>query len=416
MNSPTTDARRHHDPDVRGFASDNYAGVHPEVLAALALANGGHQVAYGDDVYTENLQRIIRDHFGRDSGGISGIQRHRRERRRASGDYRRWGAVVCAESAHINVDEGGAPERMGGLKLLTVPTPDGKLTPELIDRQAWGWDDEHRAMPQVVSITQSTELGTLYTPDEIGAICEHARARGLRVHVDGSRIANAAASLDLSMSTPTSVVNVDIERSSEAAALAIRDPSTCTLMAPRVGVFADRADLIRRVQRAQFGALRDGDDLRHRPVFVGPSPGLRVDQLGGELAVGRGHGEQLEPAHPLGRAALVDVDVRALGAHHGTPSIGDRLQRDHIRTRTVEDRECLRGRAEVASDDALQVLGVCVVTVGDLVPAVGQRQRGKHLRVNARVIVTGKTANVRVVTAPGVGLGRGHDSCDRCRG
>ena len=86
----------------------------------------------------------------------------------------RWGAVICAERAHINVDECGAPERVGGLKLLTVPTPDGKLTPELIDRQAYGWDDEHRAQPQVVSITQTTELGTCYTPEEIRAICEHA--------------------------------------------------------------------------------------------------------------------------------------------------------------------------------------------------------------------------------------------------
>ena len=107
----------------------------------------------------------------------------------------RWEAVICAESAHINVDECGAPERVGGLKLLTVPTPDGKLTPELIDRQAWGFGDEHRAQPQVVSITQSTELGTCYTPDEIAAICEHAHERGMVVHLDGARIANAAASL-----------------------------------------------------------------------------------------------------------------------------------------------------------------------------------------------------------------------------
>ena len=118
--------------------------------------------------------------------------------------------MICAESAHINVDEGGAPERMGGLKLLTVPTPDGKLTPELIDRQAYGWDDEHRAMPQVVSITQSTELGTLYTPDEIRAICDHAHERGMKVHLDGARIANAAASLDVPMRTFTNAVGVDV--------------------------------------------------------------------------------------------------------------------------------------------------------------------------------------------------------------
>ncbi len=108
----------------------------------------------------------------------------------------RWGAVVCAETAHINSDENGAPERVGALKLLTVTTPDGKLTPELIDRQAWGWGDEHRAQPLAVSITQSTELGTLYTADEIRAIADHVHERGMWLHVDGSRVANAAAALD----------------------------------------------------------------------------------------------------------------------------------------------------------------------------------------------------------------------------
>ena len=143
-------------------------------------------------------------------------------------------------------------------------------------------------------------------------------------------------------------------------------------------------------------------------MLVAPAPGLPVDQLGRELAVGRGHGEQLEAAHPLGRAALVDVDVRALGAHHGAPAPVHRLQRDDVRARAVEHRERLGGRAEVLADDALQVLGVGVVAVGDLVPAVGQRERGKHLRVNAGVVVTGKAANIRVVTTPGIGIGRVH--------
>ena len=209
-NPPKTDARRHHDPDVRGFASDNYAGAHPEVLAALALANGGHQVAYGDDVYTENLQRIIRDHFGAAAEAFPVFNGTGANVVALQAVTDRWGAVICAESAHINVDEGGAPERMGGIKLLTVATPDGKLTTELIDRQAWGWEDEHRAMPQVVSLTQSTELGTLYAADEIRTICEHARARGMKVHLDGSRIANAAASLGVPMRAFTTAVGVDI--------------------------------------------------------------------------------------------------------------------------------------------------------------------------------------------------------------
>ncbi|NUQ95447.1 MAG: threonine aldolase, partial [Streptomyces sp.] len=206
MNPPRTDARRHHDPQVRGFASDNYAGAHPEVLAALALANGGHQVAYGEDDYTDNLQSIIRSHFGATAEAFPVFNGTGANVVALQAVTDRWGAVICAESAHINVDEGGAPERMGGLKLLTVPTPDGKLTPELIDKQAYGWDDEHRAMPQVVSITQSTELGTLYTPEEIRAICEHAHAHGMKVHLDGSRIANAAASLDVPMRTFTNAV------------------------------------------------------------------------------------------------------------------------------------------------------------------------------------------------------------------
>jgi threonine aldolase len=210
VNAPHTDAQRHHDPGVRGFASDNYAGVHPEILAALTLANGGHQVAYGDDAYTENLQRIIRGHFGQGAEAFPVFNGTGANVLALQAVTDRWGAVVCADTAHINSDEGGAPERMGGLKLLTVPTLDGKLTPELIDRQAWGWADEHRAMPQVVSITQSTELGTLYTPEEIRVICEHAHARNMRVHMDGSRIANAAAALDMPMHNFTSDVGVDI--------------------------------------------------------------------------------------------------------------------------------------------------------------------------------------------------------------
>jgi threonine aldolase len=210
VNPPKTDARRHHDPEVRGFASDNYAGAHPEVLAALAVANGGHQVAYGEDEYTAHLQRVVRSHFGATAEAYPVFNGTGANVVALQAVTDRWGAVICADSAHINVDEGGAPERMGGLKLLTVPTPDGKLTPELIDRQAYGWEDEHRAMPQVVSITQSTELGTVYTPEEIRAICEHAHERGMAVHVDGSRLANAAASLDVPMRAFTNAAGVDI--------------------------------------------------------------------------------------------------------------------------------------------------------------------------------------------------------------
>ncbi|GGU76557.1 threonine aldolase [Streptomyces albospinus] len=205
-----TDARQHHDPQIRGFASDNYSGAHPEILAALALANGGHQIAYGEDDYTAHLQRVVRSHFGQRAEAFPVFNGTGANVVALQAVTDRWGAVIAADTAHIHVDECGAPERVGGLKLLTVPTPDGKLTPDLIDREARGWDDEHRAMPQVVSITQSTELGTVYTPEEIRAICDHAHERGMLVHLDGSRITNAAAFLDVPMRAFTNAVGVDI--------------------------------------------------------------------------------------------------------------------------------------------------------------------------------------------------------------
>jgi threonine aldolase len=201
---------RLHDPSARSFASDNYAGAHPEIIDAIVAANGGHQISYGEDAYTERLHEVFAEQFGAGvevypvfngtGANVTALQSM----------LPRWGAVVASSTAHINTDENGAPERVGGLKLLTVETPDGKLTPELIDKQAWGWGDEHRAQPLAVSITQSTELGTVYTAEEIRAICDHAHERGMLVHVDGSRLANAAASLNLPLRAFTTDAGVDI--------------------------------------------------------------------------------------------------------------------------------------------------------------------------------------------------------------
>ncbi|MET7641316.1 low specificity L-threonine aldolase [Streptomyces sp. NPDC005438] len=210
MSGSRTVVRRRHDPESRGFASDNYAGAHPEVIEAVALANGGHQVAYGEDVYTEHLQTVIRSHFGARAQAYPVFSGTGANVVSLQAVTDRWGAVICADTAHIHVDECGAPERVGGLKLLPVPTDDGKLTPELIDREAFGWEDEHRATPQVVSLTQNTELGTVYTPDEVRAICEHAHQLGMVVHMDGARLANAAATLDVPLRAFTNVVGVDI--------------------------------------------------------------------------------------------------------------------------------------------------------------------------------------------------------------
>ena len=199
-----------HDPEARGFASDNYSGVHPEVLEAIASANGGHQVAYGGDVYTGHLQEVFRSHFGEQAQVFPVFNGTGANVVSLQALTSRWASVVCAQSAHIHVDECGAPEKVAGLKLLTVPTPDGKLTPELLDLEARGFDDEHRAQPQAVSITQSTELGTLYTVEEIAALCDHAHSKGMRVHLDGARISNAAASLGVSFREFTTDVGVDI--------------------------------------------------------------------------------------------------------------------------------------------------------------------------------------------------------------
>ncbi len=201
---------RLHDVTSRGFASDNYAGAHPEVLAAMAEANGGHQIAYGEDLYTQHLQTVMARHFGAGVQAFPVFNGTGANVLSLQSVLPRWGAVVCAETAHINTDENAAPERVGGLKLLTVPTPDGKLTPDLIDRQAWGWGDEHRAQPLAVSITQTTELGTAYTPDEIKAIAAHVHSKGMLLHVDGARIANAAATLGTGLGAFTKEAGVDL--------------------------------------------------------------------------------------------------------------------------------------------------------------------------------------------------------------
>ena len=201
---------RLHDRTYRGFASDNYAGAHPEVLVALADANGGHQVAYGEDVYTERLAEVMREHFGEQTETFPVFNGTGANVTALTSVLPRWGAVVATGTAHIHTDENGAPERVAGLKLLTVETPDGKLTPDLIDREAWGWGDEHRAQPLAVSITQSTELGTLYSADEVRAIADHAHQRGMVLHMDGARIANAAAALGLPPREFTVNAGVDI--------------------------------------------------------------------------------------------------------------------------------------------------------------------------------------------------------------
>lgn len=201
---------RLHNPDWRGFASDNYSGVHPEVLVALEEANQGHQVSYGEDDYTAALTHTIREHFGAHAEVFPVFNGTGANVVALTAMMPRWGAVICSSLAHIHTDEGGAPERVSGLKLFTVPAPEGKLTPELIATEAFGFGDEHRAQPLVVSITQSSELGTVYTPEEIEAITAFAHEKGMLVHMDGARLWNAAASLNLPFRAFTTDVGVDV--------------------------------------------------------------------------------------------------------------------------------------------------------------------------------------------------------------
>lgn len=197
-------------PSGRSFASDNWAGIHPEVLEAIAAANTGHAQAYGGDPWTARFTEVARQHFGAEAEVFPVLNGTGANVLALQAALPRWGAVICAASAHINTDETGAPEKTGGLKILAVATPDGKLTPELVAREAWGWGNEHRAQPLAVSISQTTEVGTCYTPGEIRALAEQAHEHGMLLHVDGSRLGNAAAHLGCSLASLTADAGVDI--------------------------------------------------------------------------------------------------------------------------------------------------------------------------------------------------------------
>jgi threonine aldolase len=195
---------------ARGFASDNSAGIHPAVLEALAAANSGHTFGYGHDDRTRAVQELFAEHFG--DGALAffvfnGTAANVLSLRAAC---RHWEAVICAESSHLNVDECGAPEAIAGVKLLTVVTEHGKLTPELVNSRIERVGDEHAVQPRVVSISQCTELGTVYTQAEVRALAEQAHANQLVLHMDGARLSNAGAALQLSLRELTREAGVDI--------------------------------------------------------------------------------------------------------------------------------------------------------------------------------------------------------------
>jgi threonine aldolase len=194
----------------RGFASDNNSGAHPDVLAAIAEANEGHVVAYGDDDFTAATRDRFRKHFGEQAEPFLVFNGSGANVTAIDALTRPQEGVICTEVAHMHVDECGAPERLAGTKLLTVPTDDGKLTPDDVRRWEEGRGDEHRVQPRVVSITQATELGTVYTPEETRAIADAAHELGMHLHIDGARLANAAASMDMPLRALTTDLGVDV--------------------------------------------------------------------------------------------------------------------------------------------------------------------------------------------------------------
>ena len=194
---------------MRDFASDNHAGAHPDVLAAIARANDAHAGAYGGDRWTERVEELFREHFGPDARGFPVFNGSGANVAVLDALTRSFEATICTDTAHMHVDECGAPERIAGTKLYPVATEHGKLAPDDIGRWENHRGDEHRAQPRVVSITQASELGTVYTLEETRAIADGAHDLEMLLHVDGARLANAAASLGVTLKELTTDCDVD---------------------------------------------------------------------------------------------------------------------------------------------------------------------------------------------------------------
>lgn len=194
----------------RGFASDNNAGVHPAIMNSIIEVNEGHTIAYGDDPYTEKTRSKFGKVFGNEAdpyfvfigtaANVLGLEAVTRP----------YNSIICAETSHIQEDECGAPERYTGCKLLAVETADGKLSVEKVEKHMYGIGFEHHSQPAVISITQSTEMGTLYSIEEIRALADYAHKNHMFLHMDGARISNAAVSLNAGFKEFTADAGVDV--------------------------------------------------------------------------------------------------------------------------------------------------------------------------------------------------------------
>lgn len=242
----------------RGFASDNYAGVHPSVMEAMVAVNSGHQVAYGEDSATERFGEIVKELFGPNAVGFPVFNGTGANVIALQAAVKRWEAVICVDSAHIHVDEGGAPEKMGGLKLWTVPSPDGKLSLEAAKSQIFDLGVVHRAQPAVISITQTTEMGTLYQPEEIKALADLAHEHGLLLHLDGARLSNAAAALGKSFREFTTDVGVDLVSlgGTKIGALAAEAVVVTNASTPRGAALAEALPYLRKTSMQLASKMR----------------------------------------------------------------------------------------------------------------------------------------------------------------
>jgi threonine aldolase len=249
----------------RGFGSDNHSGVHPEVLAAIAAVNEGHAHPYGDDPWTAAATATLKRHLGEECDIAFVFNGTGANCVSFAAVCRPWESVVCATTAHINCDECAAPEHLAGVKLVTVETPDGKLTPELVQPHLINFGFEHAAQPRVISVSNVSELGTVYTPAELRQLADLAHTHNMVLHVDGARVANAVASLGCTLRELTADAGVDV--------LSLGATKNGALGAEAVVLFGEaRTDDLKYVRKhlgqlaskmrfssAQFSAMFEGD-------------------------------------------------------------------------------------------------------------------------------------------------------------
>jgi threonine aldolase len=194
----------------KGFASDNNAGVHPDILKEIESSNKGHVIGYGYDPYTTRAKELFKEQLGKDAEVFFVFTGTAANVLGLSAVTRPWNSIITASTAHIEQDECGAPEKFAGCKVLTVDTPDGKIRTNMLEKHMHGLDFEHHSQPKVISVTQSTEMGTVYTRDEIRELADFAHENGMFLHMDGARIANASVFLGLKFREFTTEAGVDV--------------------------------------------------------------------------------------------------------------------------------------------------------------------------------------------------------------